>query len=244
MIKNILLIAGHGDGDPGAIGNGYREADLTREMARLIKPHLDKYVNVDIFDMTKDMYKYLNTGHTFNFKTYDYVVEIHLNSTFQPLPEDEKTTGSEILIHELERGSTVEEKILENLEALGLKNRGIKPVSNLLVMNTCKRKQGVSHALIEICFIKDADDMKIYASKKEEIAKAIVKGIADGFGLKTKDLDLQDISGHYAEDYIKDLYNLGIVKGDGNGNYKPDENLKRGDAAIMIRNAIKFITGK
>ena len=28
---NVLLIAGHGNGDSGAIGNGYEEAELTRE---------------------------------------------------------------------------------------------------------------------------------------------------------------------------------------------------------------------
>ena len=30
-MKDWLLIAGHGQGDPGAVGNGYKEADLTRE---------------------------------------------------------------------------------------------------------------------------------------------------------------------------------------------------------------------
>ena len=36
----ILLIPGHGDGDPGAIGNGFNEADLTRELLKLIKSKL------------------------------------------------------------------------------------------------------------------------------------------------------------------------------------------------------------
>lgn len=41
---NILLIAGHGDGDSGAVGNGYKECDLTREFASLICSKLKKYV--------------------------------------------------------------------------------------------------------------------------------------------------------------------------------------------------------
>ena len=30
---NILLIAGHGDGDCGAVGSGYQEAELTRGLS-------------------------------------------------------------------------------------------------------------------------------------------------------------------------------------------------------------------
>lgn len=33
----ILLIAGHGDGDCGALGCGYEEANLTREDSRTLK---------------------------------------------------------------------------------------------------------------------------------------------------------------------------------------------------------------
>ena len=44
----ILLIAGHGAGDPGASGCGYKEANLTRELVNLIAPKLRKYANVDV----------------------------------------------------------------------------------------------------------------------------------------------------------------------------------------------------
>ena len=33
----ILLIAGHGAGDPGASGCGYKEANLTRELVDVYK---------------------------------------------------------------------------------------------------------------------------------------------------------------------------------------------------------------
>ena len=29
---NVLLIAGHGNGDSGAVGNGYEEAELTENL--------------------------------------------------------------------------------------------------------------------------------------------------------------------------------------------------------------------
>ena len=54
----ILLIAGHGDGDCGALGCGYEEANLTREVVGLLKTQLGKYADVDVFDTSK------NTGET------------------------------------------------------------------------------------------------------------------------------------------------------------------------------------
>lgn len=47
---NILLIAGHGDGDSGAVGNGYKECDLTREFASLIYSKLKEMCHVDLAD--------------------------------------------------------------------------------------------------------------------------------------------------------------------------------------------------
>jgi N-acetylmuramoyl-L-alanine amidase len=242
-MKKILLIAGHGDGDCGAVGCGYQEANLTRVMVNLVKHYLDEYADVEIASTSKNWYKYIcKEKNTFNFKPYDYVLEIHFNACVNDAKGNGKTTGTEIYVTTSEKGTSVEEGIVKNISKLGLTNRGVKKKNWSLIHHI--KSQGVSSALLEICFIDDADDMYIYSSKREDIAKAIAKGIVDGFGLQAKDLGLQDISGHYAEDYIKDLYEMGIVKGDGNGNYKPDENLKRGDAAIMIRNAIKFITGK
>ena len=42
---------------------------------------------------------------------------------------------------------------------------------------------------MEVCFIDDADDMKIYSAKKDAIAEAIIKGIVEGFGLRIKPVD-------------------------------------------------------
>ena len=54
----ILLIAGHGAGDPGASGCGYKEANLTRELVNLIAPKLRKYATVDAVSYTHlDVYK-------------------------------------------------------------------------------------------------------------------------------------------------------------------------------------------
>ena len=46
------------------------------------------------------------------------------------------------------------------------------------------KTKGADSCLLEVCFIDDADDMKIYARNKDNIAKAIAVGIAKTYSLK------------------------------------------------------------
>ena len=180
----ILLICGHGAGDPGACAFGYQEATLVREIAPKLKNILSAYADVTIYDLNKNMYKYLKAGNSFNFGEYDYVFELHFNACVDDETGDGKTTGTEILVHELEKGTSVEELIVNNIAALGFKNRGVKRKTNLQNMNICKKRYGVSYALLETCFIDDLDDIKLYNSKKDEVVNAIATGIIEGFELK------------------------------------------------------------
>ena len=172
----ILLICGHGAGDPGAIGNGHQESDLVREAAPKLKTILSNYAEVTLFDPTKDMYEYLKSN-SFNFKEFDYVLELHFNAY------NKKATGTEIIVHNLEKGISVEETIVNNIAELGFVNRGVKRRTDLRNMNICKKNQGVSYALLEICFIDNVEDMTLYQTKKNDIIEAIANGIIEGFKL-------------------------------------------------------------
>ena len=178
----ILLIAGHGQGDPGATGNGYREADLTREVVTNINTYLKGAAEVDIFDFTKDMFQYLKSGKTFAFNKYDYVLEIHFNAF------NNKAYGTEVLVHSNEKSTAVEEKILKKITSLGFFSRGVKTRSDLRVMNTAKKIYGVSHALVEVCFIDNKSDVEKYIANAERVAKAIADGVIEGFGLDSSEV--------------------------------------------------------
>lgn len=192
----ILLMAGHGDGDPGAPGlNGYNEADVVREIVPALRDKLTPYADVTVFDMSKNPYKYLKS-HSFNFKEYDYVLEVHLNAYKKEAAANGHTKGVEILVHPSEKGVGVENAILSNIAALGFTNRGIKEPTDLQNMNICKGKQGVSYALIEVCFIDDVDDMALFNAKKGAVINGIAQGIVTGFGLaKNKQTaEMDDVS--------------------------------------------------
>lgn len=185
----ILLIAGHGAGDPGAVGkhNGitYQEATLARNVVAALEKKLEQYMTVDIYPTQRCAYDDYRAGtlkSRASFKNYNYVLEIHFNA-FKATGADEKTKGIEAYVTTSEAGVGVEEAICRNVAALGLTNRGVKR-KNWSVIATAKG-QGVSSCLLEVCFIDDPDDMAIYTSKFDAVMDAIAKGIVEGFNQGT-----------------------------------------------------------
>lgn len=180
----ILLIAGHGGTpyDPGAPGCGYTEAVETRRMANAVAPLLRAYgFEVALYDQSKDAYKVVTQGGSLPLSGVSYALEFHLNSAAKDPGGNGYTTGTEIFVHTNEAGVTVEEAILRRVCALGFRNRGIKRSSGLAVMRHV-HSRGISHALVETCFIDDRDDMTLYAAQFDAIARAIADGVAEGFG--------------------------------------------------------------
>ena len=179
----ILLISGHGAGDSGAIGNGYKEADLTRELVNNLAPKLRQYATVDVYPQDRDAYSDVNKGNVaVNFANYNYVFEVHFNAG--------GGDGTEIWVTREEAHITVEEKILSKISQY-FNNRGVKR-KNFNVIARAK-KSGVSSALLETCFIDNANNVNTYKSNVNGICQAICDGIAEGFGLKNNGTTNQTI---------------------------------------------------
>ena len=53
-----------------------------------------------------------------------------------------------------------------------------------------------------------------------------------------------DTNGHWAEQTINELQKMGIVNGDGDGNFRPNDPATRAEVAAIARNVVRFITGK
>lgn len=191
----LLLIAGHGkntDGsyDPGACGNGYQEASLARELVKLIKAEADKKgISCDIAP-DRNHFSYFKNGGTYDFSPYTYVLEVHFNSSAaKDFTGNGVMKGSMMYIDQREKGHSVEDAILSNLYAIGSKKTWDGVVisqrqypSGLLVQNRVVA-QGISHGLLETCFMSDKDDMLWYQAKKKQIAQAVISGIIKGFKL-------------------------------------------------------------
>lgn len=231
----ILLIAGHGAGDCGAVGCGYKEADLTREVVKLVGPKLSTYATVEIADMSVNWF---NNRTKLPLSGVDYVLEVHFNACVNDAKGNGVTTGTEVYVTTSEKGTTVEENILKGIASLGYKNRGVKR-KNYSVINHCKSK-GISAALLEVCFIDDADDMKIYAAKKDKIAEAIVNGIAAGFNLKKTEVKettlYKDVpTNHWAYEGIKYATEKGYMTGYPDKTFKPEQPVSRAELATILK---------
>lgn len=185
----LLLISGHGAGDPGATAtiNGKRYYEfteariITAELSNALKPYCD----VTVYPADRNAYQDYQKGTlaaVAQFARYDYVLEIHFNA-IKAGAADGRTKGAEIYVTTLEAGTGVEQRIVDNLAALGLINRGVKR-NNYAVIHRAKQA-GTSSALLEVCFIDDPDDMAVYTAKRAAVVQAIANGIRDGFGLKT-----------------------------------------------------------
>lgn len=179
----ILLISGHGAGDPGTVSQFGKEADETIYMVEEIKKTLSAYAQVDLYPTERNAYKDAKAGKlAVDFGNYGYVLEVHFNSGAADLKGNGRTTGTEIYVTTAEKTVGVETKIVQSIAALGFKNRGVKR-TNFTVIYRAKAA-GVSSALLEVCFIDDKDDMSAYAAKKTQIAAAVANAIATQFGLK------------------------------------------------------------
>lgn len=180
----ILLISGHGASDPGATacigGRQYRESVETREMSALVAAALRNRAEVTIYPTARNAYEDCKNGAlAVDFKRFDYVLELHFNA-FSP-NADGKTKGVECYVTPDEQGITVEQAICKKIAALGLTNRGVKRHAWAVI--SAAKRAGVSSALLEICFLDDEDDMRVYLAKKLQFAAAIAAGIAEGFSL-------------------------------------------------------------
>ena len=194
----ILLIAGHGNGDSGAVGCGCEEYKLTRELANLIAAELKEYATVAIYNQNRNAFEDASNGK-FNIGEYDYVLELHFNAF------NGNAHGTECYVVTRENGITVEQAIMRNLgKYFTLRDNdsifdGVKR-ENFLVINSVKDK-GMSGALLEVCFIDNLSDMAVYQGNKTLIAKEIVSGIIEGFGLEKIASRLQILYIPASEDY-------------------------------------------
>lgn len=222
------------EGQPGsgAVGRISESAE-TRRVGNKLMLLLSKAGHT-IYDCTNDYASSTNDNlaqivNLANKQPLDLFVSIHFNSG--------GGRGTEVYTYGGQNHSEAV-NICNALASLGFTNRGIKDGSNLYVI----RKANAKTMLIEVCFIDTADADLYKSLGADAVAEAIYKAIT-GEEVKTM-AEFKDVKGHYAEAHINKLKDMGIVNGDDNGNFRPDDKITRADAAIMVANAVRYVTGK
>jgi N-acetylmuramoyl-L-alanine amidase len=175
----IVIDAGHGGKDPGAVGNGLREKDLTLTLALRIGGLLvARGAEVQYTRMT-DAFVELSDRATFaNQLGADYFMSVHINAG--------GGTGFETFVQTGSSGATVAyQNVIHRRVALlysqeGLPDRGAKQ-TNLAVL----RETHMPAILLEYGFIDSAKDAARLANPDwiERLAQATCAGVASAFGL-------------------------------------------------------------
>lgn len=174
----ILLISGHGAGDTGACGCGYREADLTRKATSILEGKLDAYdVTVDRYPTARNAYEDNKLGRMQkSFIAYDLVIEVHFNSY------NGSAHGTECLYRPASLRSLAA-SVSAAIASEGFYNRGAKRRTDLMNMNTCNRL-GIPYILIETCFIDNKADMDRYAKELYNVWGKVAAAVCAHYGIK------------------------------------------------------------
>lgn len=171
MAYTIMLDAGHGGDDPGALYQDRREKDdtlrLTLELGKILE---ENGVNV-LYTRTTDLYQTpFEKALIANRSGADYFISIHRNSSPTPNQYD----GVETLVYD-KSGIKLEmaENINAALEELGLTNLGVRARPGLVVL----RRTQMPALLVEVGFINSDIDNELFDENFEAIAKAIAYAI-------------------------------------------------------------------
>lgn len=173
MPYSIMLDAGHGGRDPGAVYNGRQEKDDTLRLTLAIGEILQNN-GIDVeYTRTTDVYQTpYEKAMLANNAGVDFFVSIHRNS----YPTDNEVSGVESLVYDL---SGIKYQmaldINEQLETIGFVNLGVKARPNLVVL----RRTRMPAVLVEVGFINSDVDNQLFDDNFNDIAQAIATGIMD-----------------------------------------------------------------
>ena len=187
---NICISIGHGKSakggyDSGALGGGYQEFKIAREIGKYIGEVFKGYnCTADVINYDATLYLTDRIAHV-NKHGYDLAMEIHLNAS--------GGTGSEVYYkHKSSTGKKLAGAISKSIaNTFGIRDRGAKVKINPTngtdyfgFVRSCKCES----LLIETVFIDTASDRKHVetAAGQRQCAEAIVSAIANFYGIKKK----------------------------------------------------------
>lgn len=171
MPYKIMLDAGHGGNDPGAVYGGRQEKDDNLRLAMAVGNILSQNGIDVVYTRTDDVYQSpIEKARLANASGADYFISFHRNSS----PEPNQYSGVETLVYNQSgRKLTMAQNINRALENIGFKNLCVKSRPGLVVL----RRTRMPALLIETGFINTPEDNERFDENFNEIARAIADAI-------------------------------------------------------------------
>ncbi len=208
MDYKIVIDAGHGGNDPGAVYEDRLEKDDVLDLSLAVGENL-KQRGYDVeYTRTTDVYESpFEKATKANAAGADLFVSIHRNASANPNTAE----GIETLVYN-DTGIKTEiaESINEQLEAVGFKNRGVKERPNLVVL----KRTEMPAVLLEVGFINSDSDNAIFDEKFDAMAQGIADGIINVIDKDTEKKGYRVQVGSYrnkayAEELLNELLDQG-----------------------------------
>lgn len=170
-MAKVVMDAGHGGSDPGAVSDGRREKDDNLALALAVGSILAENGVDVVYTRTDDTYETpFQKAQKGNQDGADLFISIHRNSS----PEKDQYSGVETLLYD-ESGIKKElaENINRELAKEGFQNLGIRERPGLVVL----RRTRMPAALIEVGFINTQADNELLDQNFDGVVRAIADGI-------------------------------------------------------------------
>ena len=169
----VVLDAGHGGENPGAIYNGRQEKDEALALTQAVGSILEaKGVEVYYTRETDIFETPLQKAQEANQTGADFFVSIHRNSS--PMPN--QYTGIETLVYNrYGEAARLAYNINEELEEVGFEYQGVNERTNLAVL----RRTQMPAVLVEVGFINTDADNALLDARFDDVAQAIADGILE-----------------------------------------------------------------
>lgn len=185
MAKKVFIGVGHGGSDPGAVANGFNEANLNLAIALACQDELSRHGVLTKISRTKDendpLSEEIRECNAFN---PDLAVEIHNNAG--------GGDGAEVY-HSINggTGATLAGNILVEIKKIGQNSRGAKIRKNSRGSDYYGwiRSTKAPAVIVECAFLDNKTDIQIIDTKAEQVAMgvAIAKGI-----IKTLEIEYKE----------------------------------------------------
>ena len=243
----VVLDPGHGGSDPGAVGNGLYEKNLTLQIAKYCKAELEQYSGIEVYmtretdkdvagssaTATQELQSRVDVGKKYGA---DLLISIHINAgggtgfeIYYPTNNYNATVGTE--------GKAAASQIEKELKALGLTDRGIKikyadsykyadgSRADYYGITRMSKIAGFPGLIVEHAFIDRASDAAFLKSEAnlKKLGVADATGIAQYFGLSKGAWETTKEGKRYK--YADGTYAIGYVELPGGYYYFNDEGI-------------------
>lgn len=171
MPYTIMLDAGHGGSDPGAVYEGRLEKDDTLRLTLAVGKILEENGVHVLYTRTTDVYQTpFEKARIANESGADYFISFHRNSS----PQANQYNGVEVLVYD---ASGIKYEMAQNIVGamgeIGFREIGVKERPGLVVL----RRTKMPALLVEAGFINSDQDNQLFDQRFDEIARGIAEAI-------------------------------------------------------------------